>query len=306
MLKQRLIFGPILLAALFLILWLDEWVDAQPIPLSWRESGWWPGTSGDYPAGSVLLAVGLLVVPLAARELGRIFHAGGVQASRRWMAMAAMAGLLVSAAVPRQSSAVDAVAMVASVGTIVLIASLAWHIRGRNLHGATAAVGAALFAFIYLGLMFGFVLAIRREHSAWVVLGILVVTKSCDIGAYFTGRLLGRHKLIVWVSPGKTWEGLVGGLAFSSAAAFAGLLLARRFPESVPEIARLSAWFAVVAGAMFGLTGQAGDLLASVLKRDARLKDSGDTLPGFGGILDVLDSVLLVAPVAFWLLKHGS
>lgn len=302
MLRQRLIFGPILLAGLFLLLWVDEWLDARSIPDSWRS--WWPGVSTTYPAGSVLLLAGMLVVPLAARELASMFHAGGIQASRRWLAMAAMAGLLVSAATPRQSSSVNAVGLVATVGTVVLISSLLWHIRGRNLHGATAAVGAALFAFIYLGLMFGFVLAIRREHSAWVVLGILVVTKSCDIGAYFTGRLLGRHKMIPWVSPGKTWEGLIGGLALAACVAYLGVLWSRASGAvQVREIAEMSVPMALITGVLFGLTGQAGDLLASVLKRDARMKDSSHMLPGFGGVLDVVDSVLLVAPVAFWLLR---
>jgi phosphatidate cytidylyltransferase len=68
-------------------------------------------------------------------------------------------------------------------------------------------------------------------------------------------------------------------------------------------VARITFPRAAAMGVLFGLTGQAGDLLASVLKRDARIKDSGQTLPGFGGVLDVVDSVLLVAPVAFWLLR---
>lgn len=304
-LRHRLILGPILLTALIGVLWLDEWASDQPLP------SWWPpnlaGASGTWPDGWVLLLVGMVIVPLAARELARIFHAGGVQASRRWLAMAAIAGLLVSAAVPRYASAVNAVAMVASVGTGVLVASLVWHIRGRHLQGATAAVGAALFAFIYLGLMFGFVLALRREHSAWVVLAVLVTTKSCDIGAFFTGRLLGRHKLIPWLSPGKTWEGLWGGMALSGAVAVGWLVAARAIwghqRPPAPGIVSLPLWAAAGMGIVFGLTGQAGDLVASVLKRDARIKDSGRTLPGFGGVLDVLDSVLLVAPVAFWLLK---
>lgn len=291
------------MAALVGVLWLDEWVDAQPIPEAWRP--WYPGLSETWPSGSVILLLGLLIVPMAARELGRIFHAGGVQASRRWLAAAAMAGLLVSSVVPRYASAINAVAAVATAGTAVLIASLVWHIRGRNLHGATAAVGAAVFAFIYLGLMFGFVMAVRREHSAWVVLALLVIVKACDIGAFTTGKLIGRHKLIPWVSPGKTWEGLVGGLVFSAAAAVAALWLARG-AGSDPRFDRfdqMSYGAAAAIGLVFGLTGQAGDLLASVLKRDARIKDSG-RLPGFGGVLDLVDSVLLVAPVAFWLLKR--
>lgn len=301
MLKHRLIFGPLLMAALVGLLWLDEWVDGQRLP-SWLLT-WWPGQSQTYPAGMLLLAMGLLIVPLAARELGAIFLANGVQASRRWLAMAAMAGLLVSAGVPRTMPSVNAVAMVSSVGTVVLIASLLWHIRGRNLQGATAAVGAALFAFIYLGLMFGFVLALRREHSAWLVLGVLVITKSCDIGAFATGKLIGRHKLIPWVSPGKTWEGLLGGLVFAAAVASLGWWLVQRNPTIEAGLLGRPLWFAIICGVMFGLTGQAGDLLASVLKRDARIKDSGKSLPGFGGLLDVLDSVLLVAPLAFWMLK---
>ena len=79
--------------------------------------------------------------------------------------------------------------------------------------------------------------------------------------------------------------------------------LLRRFPAIDPDLARLPAARAALIGVLFGATGQAGDLLASVLKRDARIKDSGHLLPGFGGVLDVVDSVLLVAPVAFWLLK---
>lgn len=291
------------MAALIGVLWLDEWVDARKLPESWPEIT--RGSSGTWPAGVVLLLVGLLIVPMAARELGRIFHAAGVQASRRWLAMAAMAGLLVSAAVPRYASAIDAVGMVATVATAVLIASLLWHIRGRHLQGATAAVGAAVFAFVYLGLMFGFVLALRREHSAWVVLAVLVVTKFCDIGAYTTGKLIGRHKLIPWVSPGKTWEGLVGGLCFSAGAAMLALYIAKSAASDTrfAGISHLGYPHAAIIGLLFGLTGQAGDLLASVLKRDARIKDSGKSLPGFGGVLDVVDSVLLVAPVAFWLLK---
>jgi phosphatidate cytidylyltransferase len=162
-----------------------------------------------------------------------------------------------------------------------------------------------VFAFIYLGLMFGFVMALRREHSAWVVLGVLVVTKACDIGAYTTGKLIGKHKLIPWVSPGKTWEGLAGGLAFSAGAAMLGLWLAHRAGADprFGGLQRMSFPVAAATGVVFGLTGQAGDLLASVLKRDAKLKDSG-SIPGFGGILDLVDSVLLVAPVAFWLLKR--
>lgn len=289
-----------MLLALVGALWVDQMLQGRALP------GWlaavWPGGRDRFGPGVAMLVIGLLLVPLAARELGAMFHAGGVQASRRWMTIAAMAGLLVLAAVPDNANALHAVALVATVGTVVLVGSLAWHIRDKNLHGAMAAVGAAMFAFVYLGLMFGFLLALRREHSAWVVAGVLVVTKACDIGAYFTGKAIGRHKLIPWLSPGKTWEGLAGGV-ISAALVAVGAVALFRANFGSGGIGGVGALQAAAIGGLFAVGGQAGDLLESVLKRDAGVKDSGRVLPGFGGVLDVLDSVLLVAPIAFWLLS---
>lgn len=303
--KNRLLLGPLMIAALIALLWFDEWLGHSPLPTFIARFFGLPADA-PFPPGLALLAVGLLLVPLAARELGAIFHAGGVGASRRVMALAAVAGLIVSAVVPIESSPLHAVAMVATLGAIVLVSSLVWHIRDKNLHGATAAAGAAMFAFIYLGLMFGFLLAMRREHSAWVVLAVLVITKSCDIGALFTGKAIGRHKLIPWLSPGKTWEGLMGGMVTSALVAWGCVLLARNsvgIGAAVgPRIGDIPDWAILVSGATLGLVGQAGDLLESALKRDAGLKDSGKTIPGFGGVLDVIDSILLTAPVAFWIL----
>jgi phosphatidate cytidylyltransferase len=295
-LKHRLIMGVTLIAALIAALWIDQWFQGRPTPefLLWAL----PPT---LPPGLAMLVIGLLVVPIGAREMGRMFRAGGVMASRRCMAIAAMAGLLVSAAIPQSFNAMHAVALVATVGTVVLVGSLVWHIREKNLNGATAAVGAAMFAFVYLGLMFGFLLALRREHSAWVVAGVLLVTKSCDIGAYFTGKAVGRHKLIPWLSPGKTWEGLIGGVVLASLVAVGAVWLHRRCLGAY-GLGAMGTGYAAFVGAVFAISGQAGDLLESVFKRDAGVKDSGRTLPGFGGVLDVLDSILLTAPVAFWLL----
>ncbi|MCC7407600.1 MAG: phosphatidate cytidylyltransferase, partial [Phycisphaeraceae bacterium] len=154
----------------------------------------------------------------------------------------------------------------------------------------------------------------RRWHDAEVVAAIILITKACDVGAYFTGRFLGRHKLIPWLSPGKTWEGLLGGVALS---ALVALLLAwllndlglaghwqpnpRQFvPQPYPL------WLVPIAGAILGLVGQFGDLTASLFKRDAGFKDSGSSVPGFGGLLDVIDSPLIVAPVAYWLLRLAA
>jgi phosphatidate cytidylyltransferase len=163
-----------------------------------------------------------------------------------------------------------------------------------------AAAGAVVFAMVYLGLMTGFLLALRRGHSAWWIVGVLLLTKASDTGAYFTGRAIGRHKLIPWLSPGKTWEGLAGGILL---AMVAGALLAAASDRFLSEPDRVPVWLGVLCGAVFALVGQFGDLTVSLFKRGAGLKDSSQLLPGLGGVLDVLDSPLMVAPVAFWILE---
>ena len=172
---------------------------------------------------------------------------------------------------------------------------LAWLLR------PTAALVALLsgLEFVYHGVE-GFHNAARNVLIAPACSGINFLA-ICLV----TGTLLGRHKLIPWVSPGKTWEGLVGGLVLSGGVAMLAIVLSRQVADDprFHQLAEMPLWRAAFIGILFGITGQAGDLLASVLKRDARLKDSGHSLPGFGGVLDVVDSVLLVAPVAFWALK---
>ncbi len=183
----------------------------------------------------------------------------------------------------------------------VFVLSLLVFSRHHNVEGVVAAAGAVVFAMVYLGLMFGFLLALRRSHSAWIIVGVIAVTKACDTGAYFTGRAIGRHKLIPWLSPGKTWEGLAGGVA---ASVLVGALLAAA-SSWLEEPDRVPIWLGAACGVVFALVGQLGDLAASLFKRGADLKDSGAALPGMGGVLDVLDSPLFVAPVAYWMLELG-
>jgi phosphatidate cytidylyltransferase len=133
----------------------------------------------------------------------------------------------------------------------------------------------------------------RQDNHILVLLTVILLTKACDIGAYFVGSAIGKHKLIPWLSPGKSWEGLIGGVAL---AAILGALAAQLSFDS----AGFPVWYGALVGITLGLVGQAGDLLESLLKRSTGVKNSG-TLPGFGGILDLIDSPLLVAPVAYWL-----
>jgi phosphatidate cytidylyltransferase len=286
--------GPVLVALIVLIAWLDESVEGLPISVFWQRVLLQERPA--VPPGAIIFLLAIVLSVLASRELARILKSKGILASKRITTAASVTGLLVSTIVPVSVRGPTAVAIVSSASVGVLVTSLLYYSRKRSFEGVVAAAGGALLSFVYLGLMFGFLLAIRREHSVWVLLWIILVTKSSDIGAFATGKTIGRHKLIPWLSPGKTWEGLVGGTVFAGLFGAVGLLLLHQLPgERLPPV-----WTGVIAGVLFGLTGQAGDLIASLFKRDAGFKDSSAVLPGFGGVLDVLDSPLLVAPVAYW------
>jgi phosphatidate cytidylyltransferase len=182
----------------------------------------------------------------------------------------------------------------------VLCLALVAHTRGQRIEGVVAACGGTLLAFAYLGAMLGTWLLVRTQVGPWVLAGAILTVKASDIGAYFTGMSLGRHKMIPWLSPGKSWEGLAGGIAF--AAAVGGLLA--WWSGSLPDPRdQVPVVLGACAGAVLGLVGPFGDLAESLLKRNAGAKDSGNTLPGMGGLLDVVDSPLLAGPVVWWALQ---
>lgn len=296
MLKYRLPLGIFLIATLVGLLWLDEHLAGSRLPSNL--SGIFGLTT--LPRGAVIFAVMLPIAFMAARELARIMREKGILAQTGVTCAAAILGLVASATVPHALPGDTGASIVSAAAILTLLGSLAYYSRHQNTQGVVAAAGGALLAFTYLGLMFGCVLAIRRDHSAWVLLWILMVTKACDTGAYFTGRAVGRHKLIPWLSPGKTWEGLIGGIVLAAAVGAGGVLvLLQVIPgDSLPSLAG-----AAVAGAFAAVIGQLGDLIMSLFKRDAGRKDSGHSIPGFGGVLDVLDSPLLVMPFAVWWLR---
>ncbi len=159
----------------------------------------------------------------------------------------------------------------------------------RGVDGALSNGGASCLAVIYLGFLGAFILAIRIDAGLWEILMLMFVVKVSDIGAYTLGKLFGRHKFSPRVSPGKTWEGTAGAIVAAMAAslAFAGVFGIMRW------------WLALVFGACFAVIGQMGDLAESMMKRDARQKDSSNRVPGFGGILDVIDSPLVAGPFAY-------
>ena len=313
MLRYRLIFGPLMIGLAVGLFYLDSRVDHVRLTSVWQDlfGRAYP------PAGLVLLGVCMVLIPLAARELSAIFAANDIRLPTWLIALAGMAACLVIYATPQSYGAPAGAVVVASVLVACFVITLVWHSRHARAQGAMAAAGAVMFAVAYLGLMTGFYLAIRRWHSPWTVLGVILIVKMGDIGAYATGRAIGRHKLIPWLSPGKTWEGLAGAVVFCVLVAMAFAWLSQHYPGLitsyrtsaeglVPEAQQFHIGIAALAGVLLALVGHAGDLTMSLFKRDAGLKDSGRSVPGFGGLLDVLDSPLLAAPVAYWMLELAS
>jgi phosphatidate cytidylyltransferase len=187
------------------------------------------------------------------------------------------------------------------IGFLILFAL---HFRQKD--GAVVDLAVSSFGLLYIAVPMGMVLGILynspiiHEDGRWWLAYLLIVTKITDIGAYFAGSLWGRRKLAPHISPGKTVEGALFGLVCAILASFAFHLLsdysgALRFRLGIVE------WLCL--GLILGVTGQFGDLSESLLKRDANKKDS-NALPGFGGVLDMIDSLLFNAPIIYFYLKY--
>ncbi|MDO5309387.1 MAG: phosphatidate cytidylyltransferase [Planctomycetia bacterium] len=181
----------------------------------------------------------------------------------------------------------------------VLIAFVGEMLRFKLPGGHMINLSGAVFAIIYIGALGSFLVILRVAYGVIAVVSMILVTKMCDVGAYTVGRLIGRHKMAPSLSPGKTIEGAFGGLTFSILAAwFSTAVLFPLASNAKPQ----TTWLGIVVyGLAVGLTGMLGDLAESLIKRDAMRKDSGVNVPGFGGFLDIFDSLLLAAPVAFGL-----
>lgn len=171
----------------------------------------------------------------------------------------------------------------------VLLALLLWQYIGYGTSAVLANCGATYFSILYLGVLSSFCVAIRIEFGLWPLLMFVFVVKSADIGAYTIGTLFGRHKFSPKISPAKTWEGMGGAVATA-------VIVAVGFAASCD----IMDWpLAIIFGFCFAFIGQFGDLVESMIKRDAKQKDSANNVPGFGGILDIIDSVLVAAPFAY-------
>jgi phosphatidate cytidylyltransferase len=166
---------------------------------------------------------------------------------------------------------------------------------------ATTRVALTLLIVMYAGGLWSFLLATRMIYpdgrGLLAVISVVVVAKVSDTGAYFTGRSIGKHKLAPVLSPAKTVEGAIGGIISGCAASWATLILVPGILDRSP--AQVTWWMACGYGLTIAVAGMFGDLAESLVKRDLGRKDSSNWLPGLGGVLDVVDSVLMAAPVGF-------
>lgn len=163
-----------------------------------------------------------------------------------------------------------------------------------------------IFGLLYVIWLFNFVTKIiyltprtpdGHVTGQFYCLYLIAVTKFSDMGAYLVGSLVGRHQMIPHISPKKTWEGFVGALGLSL---FASLMLFKLMPD---KLIGLTWTHAIILGLMLGFAAVVGDLAESIIKRSTGVKDSGNFLPGIGGVLDLLDSILFTAPLLYFYLR---
>lgn len=300
MLRWRLILGLLSIAALIGLCWLDHRAN---IPGVW------------------LLPLAVVTALLATREvldlaalaqmrpLRWTVYVGNVllvcsnwvavlQWLNIWPAKWQMNGLLYGTTCLWTLSLLSALA----IAVLLVFSGEMW--RYQRPGGNTANLATGVFTLIYVGLLLSFAVQLRLFWGVAALAAWIIVVKMGDTGAYAVGRLIGRHKMAPLISPGKTIEGAVGALIFSCLGSW--LTFRWLAPLMMPESVEPGPWWGWLAfGLLVGVAGMVGDLAESLLKRDVGVKDSSNWLPGFGGVLDMIDSLLLAAPVAWFCWATG-
>lgn len=294
MLRWRLVSAAVIITGLLLLVWLD-----YNRPLLGVTGAW-------------LVALFLLITILATEEVLSLFAAQGHRPAA-WPVYLGTLSIAVASCAPLWWGLVhrdfpDApslgyfgwpLAALAVATTLSFFAEMQKYERPGQ---ATVNVALAVFAMVYIGVLMGFLAALRlRGGNAWgltALLSLVFIVKMSDTGAYLFGRLFGRTKMTPVLSPGKTVEGAFGGLAM---ACFAGWLFFQYIAPAIvgsgyvmPSLAGWLSYSLIVAA-----SGMLGDLAESLIKRDMQRKDSSTWLPGLGGVLDIIDSIILSAPPAF-------
>ena len=278
MLKHRLLFGT-LMAVFFAAIvifggWMDGSITASAID--------------DKPVqGTVLcILIALLIVP-AQLELSKLATAKNLKIFTPVSIIASI--LFATNWYWQQLIEISPQSYLVFLSAFVLLGLLLYQYIRYGTSAVLANCGANYFSIIYLGLLSSFCVAIRIDFGPWPLLMFVFVVKSSDIGAYAIGKLFGSQKFSPKISPGKTWEGMAGAVAVA-------MIVAIAFAAGCGIMAW---WLAAIFGFCFAFIGQFGDLAESMMKRDVEQKDSANKVPGFGGILDIVDSPLVAAPFAY-------
>ncbi len=286
MLRWRILLGTGLIAAVAALMVLDQYA----------------GTPGAW-----LILVALVVGLAGAHELLTLLSAGGRHPPSS-VIYGGTALVIASNAIPilwrpvAENHALERLAWPLMAFTVSLLAAFAVEMRRyEKPGGAIAGAALAVLGTAYLGITLSFAVQLRLLGGASdgivALAALVIVVKMGDTGAYAVGRLVGRHKMAPLLSPGKTWEGAAGGIALACLGAWLAFHL---LPWAMDHTLGQASWSWLVFGLAVGVAGMLGDLAESLIKRDAGRKDSSTWLPGFGGVLDVLDSILLAAPVAYF------
>jgi phosphatidate cytidylyltransferase len=189
--------------------------------------------------------------------------------------------------------------------TLLLLVIVAAELVRRDQRDSIADIAVTVFGVLYVGWLSAHFMLLRElpdtvgrpyADGGWYLLSVFIITWTCDTGAYGVGLAWGRHRLLPRVSPKKTVEGALGGVV---TALLAALLLGGVLLKDILALRH----FLVIA-LIVGIAGQIGDLVESLMKRDAQVKDTSRLLPGHGGILDRFDSLLFIVPLTYWYLRY--
>lgn len=271
MILTRIVVGSLLAAAAASILIADHWL-----------APWFP----------CLFACLMLVGIIATRELVRLFPAA--MRPPDWIAIGGTCLILASNFALAAGSRLR---VEHAFVFVFLLAFLVEMVRFREPGHAVPRLALTTFVLVYLGVLGSAFAQLRwlgnPERTSLLLTLTIFVPKAGDIGAFFTGTFLGRHKMTPILSPKKTWEGFTGGMLAAMGTAIGLSFAGEVFRHGILEAAAF--------GLAVGIAGVLGDLAESLIKRDCQTKDASASIPGFGGLLDVIDSVLFAAPVAyFW------
>jgi phosphatidate cytidylyltransferase len=279
------------------------------IALAWADFYW----NGEAP-GAWLFLVALAAAQLATLELHPLLSGSSPAVSQRTCQLGVFLVMLATAVpvywplamgepYPRDCP-IGRVGCTLFGLVLVMVVALAQKMRGYQQPTGRVVTDVALivFAAAYVGVLLSILILLRTFHdNRWgmaALLSMMAIVKSADIGAYLAGRAFGRHRLAPLLSPKKTMEGAVGGMV---AAVVVGVscpaLIVEPLVGERVATSELGGW--LFLGLLLGITGIFGDLAESLIKRDCGQKDSSRWLPGLGGMLDLLDSMLFAAPVAY-------